>query len=214
MTLEACIITAALERASPSGEALPGLAAAGYSLATITATDCDIWGNGENWAGPLEGQGGHDGNFSANPCFCDTTAGDFHLCADSWCAPDNNVAHPGVLVGALPVGCEACDCDEGPVAVSEDVPDALQLLGVAPNPFNPRTTVSFTLPAAGHATLTIYDSRGMEVARMVDEAVSTGLHTVNWDGRDASGASVPSGIYFCRLSTAWGVESRKMNLIR
>jgi hypothetical protein len=213
IALEACVITDAIERQSPSGVLLPGDAAAGYST-TITATDCDIWGNGENWAGSLEGQGGHDGNFSANPCFCDTTAGDFHLCADSWCAPDNNVAHPGVLVGALPVGCEACDCDEGPVAVSEDVPDALQRLDVAPNPFNPRTTVSFTLPAAGHAKLTIYDSRGMEVARMVNEALAAGLHTVDWDGRSDAGTLVPSGVYLCRFESGDQFSTRKLALLR
>ncbi len=112
ITLTACIITGAYVIIG-GPETWPGDAAVTWGTATITAADCDVWGNGENWTGPLADQDGHDGNFSANPCFCDATAGDFHLCADSWCAPEHNVAHPGVLVGTLPVGCEACDCDDG-----------------------------------------------------------------------------------------------------
>ena len=83
-----------------------------------------------------------------------------------------------------------------------------------PNPFNPRTTLSFTLPAAGHVLVAIYDARGEEVARLVDESLAAGAHTVDWDGRDAFGASMPSGTYFCRLTTPWGVETRKMSLLR
>ena len=49
---------------------------------------------------------------------------------------------------------------------------------------------------------------GKEVARVVDESLTAGPHTVDWDGRDAYGASMPSGTYFCRLTTQWGVETR------
>ncbi len=83
-----------------------------------------------------------------------------------------------------------------------------------PNPFNPRTTVSFTLPSTGLAVVAIYDAKGQMVARLVDEALAAGAHTVDWDSRDTYGASMPSGTYFCRLTTAWGVETRKVQLIR
>ncbi len=62
--------------------------------------------------------------------------------------------------------------------------------------------------------MAIYDARGMEVARVVDESLTAGPHTVDWDGRDAYGASMPSGTYFCRLTTQWGVETQKMSLLR
>ncbi len=91
---------------------------------------------------------------------------------------------------------------------------ATRLMRVAPNPFNPRTTVSFTLPAAGPAQVAIYDARGMEVARLVDESLAAGAHTVDWDGEDTCGTSMPSGTYFCRLTTPWGFETRKMSLLR
>jgi hypothetical protein len=99
-------------------------------------------------------------------------------------------------------------------AIGEVVPAKLELLPCYPNPFNPRTTVSFTLPAKGHAEVAIYDAKGQMVARLVDEALGAGPHTVDWDGRDAVGASMPSGTYFCRLTTSWGVETRKMTLVR
>jgi flagellar hook assembly protein FlgD len=74
--------------------------------------------------------------------------------------------------------------------------------------------MSFTLPEAGHAVVAIYDARGMEVARLVDQTLAPGPHTVDWNGRDAYGASMPSGTYFCRLTTADSVMTRKLQLVR
>ncbi len=93
-------------------------------------------------------------------------------------------------------------------------PAKLTLLSSYPNPFNPRTTVTFTLPAAGQAQVAIYDAKGQMVARLVDESLPAGAHTVDWDGRDTYGASMPSGMYFCRLTTAEGTQTRKLSLIR
>lgn len=89
-----------------------------------------------------------------------------------------------------------------------------RLAGACPNPFNPRTKLIFTLPSAGYAVVTIYDARGTAVTRLVAETLGGGTHFVDWDGRDTYGASVPSGTYFCRLTTPWGVETKKLQLIR
>lgn len=94
------------------------------------------------------------------------------------------------------------------------VPATPALFPPYPNPFNPRSTVSFTLPSAGHAVVEIFDAKGRLVAQLVDEVLAAGRHAHDWDGRDAHGAAMPSGTYFCRLTTAWGVETRKMGLIR
>ncbi len=96
----------------------------------------------------------------------------------------------------------------------DDIPRNTMSISNYPNPFNPRTTVSFTLPAAGQVQVAIYDAKGQMVARLVDETLAVGEHTVDWDGRDAYGASMPSGTYFCRLTTSWGVETRKLQLVR
>jgi len=102
-----------------------------------------------------------------------------------------------------------------PHATSVEVtPATLARLSSYPNPFNPRTTVSFSLPATSHATLAIYDVRGMEVTRLVDEVLPAGDHSREWAGTNASGRSVPSGTYLCRLSTPWGMETIRAQVVR
>ncbi|MCK5619503.1 MAG: T9SS type A sorting domain-containing protein, partial [Candidatus Krumholzibacteria bacterium] len=85
-----------------------------------------------------------------------------------------------------------------------------QLLGNHPNPFNPTTTISFTLAETIHANLTIYDVEGRLVRSLVDRRMGDGLHKVVWDGRDARGALVSSGVYFYRLFDGKRVLTKKM----
>lgn len=68
-----------------------------------------------------------------------------------------------------------------------------------PNPFNPRTTISFTLPERTRVALGIYDIQGRALRALVDEILSPGVKEYEWDGRDTSGTLVSSGVYFCRL---------------
>ena len=84
----------------------------------------------------------------------------------------------------------------------------------APNPFNAETTLTFGLPAAGRAELSIADVLGRTVRRLVTGPMAAGNHTVRWDGRNDQGALVGSGIYFARLQTNMGVVTRKMLLLR
>ena len=70
-----------------------------------------------------------------------------------------------------------------------------------PNPFSARSTVRFTLASATRARLTVYDVSGRAVRRLMDHAVTPGAYSAEWDGHDASGASVPGGVYFLRLET-------------
>ncbi len=90
----------------------------------------------------------------------------------------------------------------------------LHLLPCRPNPFNPRTMIAFSLPAAGQVTARICDARGVEVARLADEVLGAGRHTREWNGTDRSGRILPSGTYFCRLETPWGTEIGKMVLLK
>jgi hypothetical protein len=83
-----------------------------------------------------------------------------------------------------------------------------------PNPFNPTTTISFSMPAEGSATLTIVDVTGRQVRRLVDEVVSAGDHHYTWNGRDDQGGSAASGVYMCKLRTSIGTSTRRMVLIR
>jgi len=93
----------------------------------------------------------------------------------------------------------------------------VELLGNAPNPFNPRTVISYRIagPSVGQrARLTVLNVRGQVVQTLVDGVASSGTHTVVWDGDDASGRQVATGIYLYRLEVGRTVITRKMLLLR
>ena len=88
----------------------------------------------------------------------------------------------------------------------------------APNPFNPSTTIGFTVPAAGTVTLTVYNMAGQYVRTLVDATMPAGVHEVTWNGRDSSGRDVASGVYVMRLAHMWTnrneVRVRRITLLR
>jgi flagellar hook assembly protein FlgD len=83
-----------------------------------------------------------------------------------------------------------------------------------PNPFNPSTTISFTLPEKARATLSIYDVQGRLMRTLVDEIFGEGYRERIWDGRDAGGSQVGSGVYFCRLTAGNKTLTKKMVLLK
>ena len=83
-----------------------------------------------------------------------------------------------------------------------------------PNPFNPTTTIAFTLPQSQHVSLVIYDAAGRVVKTLADGITGFGTHNMVWDGTDNTGNQVGSGIYFYRLETGSFIESKKMVLIK
>lgn len=83
-------------------------------------------------------------------------------------------------------------------------PPAPAIVAVAPNPFNPRTTVWYDVPDAGVVALRIYDARGRLVRTLVNQNLTAGRHQITWDGREESGAASAAGLYLIRLVTADG----------
>ncbi|MGD8396337.1 MAG: FlgD immunoglobulin-like domain containing protein, partial [Candidatus Eiseniibacteriota bacterium] len=84
-----------------------------------------------------------------------------------------------------------------------------------PNPFNPRTSIAFEVPeGAGQVQLAVFDVDGRHVLDLVDGAMATGEHTVEWDGRDAQGEALASGLYYYRLQVDGHSEVRSMILLR
>lgn len=89
------------------------------------------------------------------------------------------------------------------------------LLPPSPNPFNPRTTVAFELPARGPATLRVFDAAGRAVATLLEARVlEAGRHALAWDGRNDTGRPAPGGLYLLRLEAAGGVQVRKAALLK
>ena len=98
--------------------------------------------------------------------------------------------------------------------VDDAVPVAMRL-GGHPNPFNPRTTISFSLPADGAVELDIFDARGRLVRRLIDGAARVaGEHRVAWDGRDDAGRTLPAGVYLVRLRGAGAASTTKLTLAK
>ncbi len=83
-----------------------------------------------------------------------------------------------------------------------------------PNPFNPETSIDFQLPISAEVALEIYNLLGQKVITLVGGKREAGFYTVRWDGRNESGAVMPSGVYFYRLTAGGFVETKTMILLR
>ena len=81
-----------------------------------------------------------------------------------------------------------------------------------PNPFNPSTVVQYTLDEASEVRLTIYSALGQRVRVLVNTVQAAGAHSVQWDGRDASGRTAATGAYLCHLQAGSHMVVRKMLL--
>ena len=173
---------------------------------------CNVFGNeGGGYGGTSQDQTGIDGNIAAEPYFCDWENLDFTLAADSPCLPANNSC--GTLMGALGQGC-------APISGVDDtagngLPSVTRLVQNKPNPFNPRTVITFELAQKEIVTLFVYDARGRRVRDLIaGEFLSSGVHHITWDGRDGAGRELASGIYLYRLTSDDGIETRKMTLAK
>ena len=91
---------------------------------------------------------------------------------------------------------------------------SFSLLQNTPNPFNPSTTIRFTLPEASPVRLAVYDINGRLVRTLLGQTLPSGHHSVVWDGRDAIGREVASGVYVYRLTAPQGVVTKRMTLLR
>jgi hypothetical protein len=102
------------------------------------------------------------------------------------------------------------------VTAAPDAPAAarIRLEANVPHPFNPKTTLRFSMQAAGPAELAIYDLAGRSVAHLVDGPLAAGEHSLVWNGIDDAGAPVSSGVYFARLEALGDMQVRKMTLVK
>jgi hypothetical protein len=130
------------------------------------------------------------------------------------------IAWPGGETQVVPVNAIdrvlAITEGEDPVtAVGDGTPSLRTALGKAfPNPFNPQTTIAFSLARAGHAQLAVYTVDGHRVATLVSEDLAAGEHQVSWNGRDNGGRPVASGAYFYRLTTDSFTDVGRMVLVK
>lgn len=91
---------------------------------------------------------------------------------------------------------------------------ATSLNGNYPNPFNPETTIAFSLAKSSRVKLDIYNIRGQKVKTLVNERMDSGKHTAVWNGTDKNNRKVSSGVYLYRLTTDTHKFNNKMILMK
>ncbi|MGH7450572.1 MAG: carboxypeptidase regulatory-like domain-containing protein, partial [bacterium] len=94
------------------------------------------------------------------------------------------------------------------------IPKMIELYRNYPNPFNPTTQIAFGLPSAMRVKLRVFNVLGAEVAVLQDGVMSAGVHHLAWDGRNAAGREVGTGLYLYRLESAAVTLQGKMLLVR
>ena len=94
------------------------------------------------------------------------------------------------------------------------VAPAGRLLPAAPNPFNPRTTILFTLDSDGAVQLEVFDLAGRRVRTLADGSYAAGEHRLSWEGRDDEGRRLNSGVYLLRLKGSGFVATRRVALVQ
>lgn len=93
-------------------------------------------------------------------------------------------------------------------------PNSYHLSYNYPNPFNPTTTISYSLPHRSHVNISIYNIAGERVTTLIDETKPAGEHIVTWDGTDYRGMPVATGVYFYTLKTDDYSSAKKMLLLK
>jgi carboxypeptidase D len=98
--------------------------------------------------------------------------------------------------------------EAGAIDVAETIVGAID--GVFPNPFNPKATISYSIPKRQEVRIDLYDIQGRLIRNLISGEIEAGRHSTSWDSRDHHGREVPSGIYFLRLKTEGSVSVQKM----
>ena len=93
-------------------------------------------------------------------------------------------------------------------------PAKTELASNFPNPFNPETTIKFTLMKKSHVNVKIYNIKGQEIKTLVNKEMETGSHFVVWNGKDKNNHMVSSGVYFYQVKIGEFNETRKMLLLK
>ena len=104
--------------------------------------------------------------------------------------------------------------DDGAVAVADNATPRPAIAEIYPNPFNPSTTIAFTLDAPAFVRLDVYSAAGRHVSSLLGEHRAAGEFRVVWDGADDVGGRAPSGAYFVRLLSGDVIDVRKVVLIK
>jgi len=116
---------------------------------------------------------------------------------------ENNDGYPFLTTSVVGIDDEIID----------NIAEKSLLKGNYPNPFNPTTMISFSIPNNSNVELSIFNIKGQKVKQLVSDQLSEGQHSVVWDGRDENNNPVSSGIYFYKLNMNGKTEAVKKCLL-
>ena len=128
-----------------------------------------------------------------------------------WRVFGTNVAGDGDCSETRKFTTSSSSVDDGKTA---SIPTSYALLPVYPNPFNPRTMITYHLPEKADVSLIIYNNMGQSIQELVSGLQQAGEYKVAWNGRDDSGTFVSSGLYICHFNAGNRVFTQKVLLMR
>ena len=99
-------------------------------------------------------------------------------------------------------------------ALLNNVLRAFALYQNYPNPFNPSTTIEYRIPLSGQVKINIFNIQGRLIRTLSNSQQTTGTHKIIWDGKDNSGISAASGIYFCQILFKGNMLVKKLVLLK
>jgi len=104
---------------------------------------------------------------------------------------------------------EYYDCDGQLTIEGNNISEDYSISSIYPNPFNPTTTISFSIAEFGLTTITVYDLTGKELETLTNTNLNPGYHSVNWDADN-----LPSGVYLIRMDSGDFTQTQKVVLVK
>ncbi|MEE2659164.1 MAG: FlgD immunoglobulin-like domain containing protein [Candidatus Latescibacterota bacterium] len=136
--------------------------------------------------------------------------------SNDWVSNDVNVPPTHPLVW-MPYDQQKVSLGSPVTAVAEAgglLPKDYEVSDAYPNPFNPETTVRFSLPWEADVRVTVYNDQGQKIATLADERLSPGNFNITWDGRDDNGAQVATGVYLYLIEAPGLRLNKKVTLLK
>lgn len=184
----------------PSGGGLTN----GY-VSAIAFKDSDVW-VGTGFCGQYGGNGLYKFNGSSWTNYVNDNS-----TFPSTCVNDLVVDKNGNLWAGSSWGLTKIDFNPTAVEETESIPTTFSLSQNYPNPFNPETVISYQLPVSSFVTLKVYDTLGRQVATLVNEFQTAGIHNSTFS---ILSSALTSGIYFYKLQSGSFVDVKKMMLVK
>ncbi|MBL7148609.1 MAG: T9SS type A sorting domain-containing protein [Candidatus Cloacimonetes bacterium] len=175
-----------------------------------------------------------EGNIDSNPLFINSLEDDFHLQDTSPCigagideieingswyyAPLFDIEgnpRPDPVGSSPDIGAYENPLGEPQVGITQNqLPSTDYQLTNYPNPFNPTTTINYSLKENSKVSLSIYNIKGQKIKTLAHDEFTKGSHSIIWNGRDSNDKRVDSGIYFYKLKAGDYQKVRKMVLLK